>query len=71
MHGGASGAAQRGAETLAGIRSLADLIRQRAAAFPDRIAFVTPNRTWTFGELDAQSNRIAQGFVAAGVGWGD
>ena len=71
MHGGASGAAQRGADTLAGIRSLADLIRQRAAAFPDRIAFVTPNRTWTFGELDAQSNRIAQGFVAAGVGWGD
>ena len=60
-----------GTDALEGSRSLADLIRRRAAQYPERIAFVSPARTWTFGELDAQSNRIAQGFIAAGLGAGD
>ncbi len=68
---GAPSAAASGADALGGIRSLADLIRRRAAQYPDRIAFVTPVRTWTFRELDIESNRIAQGFSAAGVGVGD
>jgi len=66
-----AGAGVGGTDALGGSRSLAHLIRRRAAQFPERIAFVTPAGTWTFRELDAQSNRIAQGFIAAGVAAGD
>lgn len=58
-------------EALEGSRSLADLIRRRAAQHPERVAFVAPTRSWTYAELDAQSSRIAQGFIAAGVTAGD
>ncbi len=58
-------------DALEGSRSLADLIRRRAAEHAERVAFVTPARSWTYGELDAQSSRIAQGFAAAGVVAGD
>lgn len=71
MHGQPGGAAAGRVDTLAGLCSLADLIRRRGVECADRIAFVTPTRSWTFAELDAQSNRIAQGLVAAGVGGGD
>jgi acyl-CoA synthetase (AMP-forming)/AMP-acid ligase II len=71
MRGAPGGAATGGAEALGDIRSLADLIRRRAAEYPDRIAFASPARTWTFRDLDEQSNRIAQGLIAAGVGAGD
>ena len=71
MRRAGAGADVGGADAIGGSRSLADLIRQRAAQFPERVAFVTPAGAWTFGELDAQSNRIAQGFIAAGVAAGD
>ena len=45
--------------------------RQRARDRADKLAFVTPARTWTFAETDAFSNRIAQGLRALGVGHGD
>ncbi len=71
MEDGPAGAAAGGADTLAGLASLAQLIRRRAAEAPGRLAFVAATRSWTYAELDAQSNRIAQGLVAAGVGPGD
>ena len=37
----------------------------------DAIAFIAPHRNWTYGELDAESNRIAQGLGSLGIGPGD
>ncbi len=71
MHAAAAGAASGGVNAVGGVRSLAELIRRRATQYPERVAFISPARTWTFGELDARSSRIAQGFIAAGVGAGD
>ena len=34
-------------------------------------AFVTPQHTWTFGEIESLSNRLAQGLKAHGIGHGD
>jgi acyl-CoA synthetase (AMP-forming)/AMP-acid ligase II len=52
-------------------RSLADMIRCQAKKLGAKIAFIGPNRTWTYSELDAESNRVAQGFMAAGIRPGD
>jgi acyl-CoA synthetase (AMP-forming)/AMP-acid ligase II len=52
-------------------RSLADMIRRQSNKLGERLAFIGPTRTWTFSQLDAESNRIAQGFVAAGIAPGD
>ncbi len=68
---GPSDAAAGGGQALQGLQSLAALIRQRSAEFPDRVAYVSPARSWSYRELDAESNRIAQGFIAVGVGKGD
>lgn len=51
--------------------SIADIIRTQAAQAPARRAFVEPGREWTFGELGDETNRIANGLIAAGVGEGD
>ncbi len=45
--------------------------RLRARDRSEKLAFVTPARTWTFGQTDSFSNRIAQGLLAMGVGAGD
>lgn len=50
------------------IRSLADIVRHHAAAQPDKPALVCDDRTLSFAELDAESNRVAQALAAAGVG---
>ncbi|MFI1016201.1 (2,3-dihydroxybenzoyl)adenylate synthase [Streptomyces sp. NPDC020965] len=54
------------------------VLRQRAAAHPDRVAVVDPaggpgggRRTWTYRELDVRADRLAAGFVARGIGRGD
>ena len=61
-----------GAEKLpAGMRSLADLVRRRGVELGARVAYVAPDRTWTFAELDAETSRIARGLATAGVGAGD
>ncbi|MEW5352677.1 (2,3-dihydroxybenzoyl)adenylate synthase [Streptomyces sp. 16-176A] len=50
------------------------MLRERAAAHPDRIALVDPapeRRTWTYRELDEAADRLAAGFAARGIGRGD
>ncbi|MFG3333024.1 (2,3-dihydroxybenzoyl)adenylate synthase [Streptomyces tendae] len=50
------------------------MLRERAAAHPDRIALVDPapeRRTWTYHELDARADRLAAGFLARGIAKGD
>ncbi|MCT9075725.1 (2,3-dihydroxybenzoyl)adenylate synthase [Streptomyces fulvoviolaceus] len=50
------------------------VLRERAAAHPDRLALVDPapeRRTWTYRELDERADRLAAGFAARGIGRGD
>ncbi|MET9594409.1 (2,3-dihydroxybenzoyl)adenylate synthase [Streptomyces sp. NPDC006516] len=50
------------------------VLRERAAAHPDRVAIVDPapeRREWTYGELDARASRLAAGFAARGISPGD
>ncbi|MFD4576706.1 (2,3-dihydroxybenzoyl)adenylate synthase [Streptomyces sp. NPDC058417] len=50
------------------------ILRERAAAHPDRIALVDPapeRRTWTYRRLDEAADRLAAGFAARGIGRGD
>lgn len=54
-----------------------EMLRERAAEHPDRVAIVdpgangTPSRRWTYGELDRRADRLAAGLVARGIGKGD
>ncbi|MFB6893788.1 (2,3-dihydroxybenzoyl)adenylate synthase [Kitasatospora sp. NPDC056327] len=55
------------------------VLRERAAAHPDRIAVVDPaggegedpTRRWTYAELDRRADRTAAGLRALGIGRGD
>lgn len=50
------------------------VLRERAAAHPDRIALVDPapgRRTWTYRQLDEKADRLAAGFQARGIAKGD
>ncbi|MGW2183880.1 (2,3-dihydroxybenzoyl)adenylate synthase [Streptomyces sp. NPDC001732] len=49
------------------------VLRDRAAAHPDRVAIVDPatDRRWTYGELDVRADRLASGLLARGIGKGD
>ncbi|MEN3584469.1 (2,3-dihydroxybenzoyl)adenylate synthase [Streptomyces sp. ZYX-F-203] len=53
------------------------MLRDRAAAHPDRVAIVdpgggdTPERRWTYAELDTRADRLAAGLRARGIGAGD
>ncbi|WP_345943305.1 (2,3-dihydroxybenzoyl)adenylate synthase [Streptomyces sp. SID8352] len=53
------------------------MLRERAAAHPDRVAVVDPGdgpgttRRWTYGELDSRADRLAAGLLARGIGRGD
>lgn len=53
------------------IATVADIARVFGAERPDAVALVAGERTVTFAELDARSNKAAQAFRAAGVGLGD
>ncbi|MER6501228.1 (2,3-dihydroxybenzoyl)adenylate synthase [Streptomyces sp. NPDC001455] len=51
------------------------MLRERAAAHPDRVAVVDPggdaDRRWTYAELDARADRLAAGLLARGIAKGD
>jgi long-chain acyl-CoA synthetase len=50
---------------------LHEALCSRARQTPDRVALVFENRAMTFAELDAASNRLAQGLLALGLASGD
>ncbi|MEM7275245.1 MAG: long-chain-fatty-acid--CoA ligase [Actinomycetota bacterium] len=50
------------------IQSIGDITRVHAAARGDKIALRSEDRTWTYGELDVEADRVAQALLAAGVG---
>ena len=52
-------------------KTLAEAIRRQGRERPDATAYIAPRRTWTFGDIDAESNRVAQGLARLGVGPGD
>lgn len=51
--------------------TLLDEARRRGVERPNAVAFVAPERCWTFGEIEALSNRLAQGLASCGIGRGD
>src|SRR5512139_895064 len=53
------------------ITTIADIARVHGAERPEAVALIDGACTVTFAELDARSNRAAQAFRAAGVGFGD
>ncbi|HEX2202014.1 MAG TPA: non-ribosomal peptide synthase/polyketide synthase [Longimicrobium sp.] len=46
-------------------------VSARAAARPSSVALVDRDRSWTYGELESTSNRIAHHLIANGVAKGD
>ena len=48
-----------------------ELLRQRAAEWPDKPAVIEPESRITYGALDSETLELAAAFVAKGVGKGD
>ncbi len=53
------------------MKSVADVIRRRAAAHPDALAIWHEGRETRYGELDRRSNQLANALIDAGVAPGD
>lgn len=51
---------------MAGRETLADIVRETAAAWPDRKAVVSGAARATYAEIDAAASRVASGLLAAG-----
>ena len=49
------------------ITTLAEICSHWARKTPDRPALTAGDRTWTYGEIDDESQRVAQGLLALGV----
>ncbi|HJV87753.1 MAG TPA: long-chain-fatty-acid--CoA ligase [Noviherbaspirillum sp.] len=54
-----------------GDKTLVAALRRQNRERPDATAYIAPERTWTFSDLQAESNRVAQGLATLGVGPGD
>jgi len=52
-------------------RTLYDYFRETVGRFPDRVALVAGERRITFGEWDAEAERVAAGLVRCGIGHRD
>ncbi len=53
------------------ITTLAGIIGHWAAKTPDRRALTAGDRSWTYGEIGLESQRVANGLIELGVGAGD
>ena len=53
------------------ISTVADVVRRHAAVEGDRPMLTFGDRAWSFAEMDARSNQVAQALAAMGVGRGD
>ncbi|MBX3660346.1 MAG: acyl-CoA synthetase [Ramlibacter sp.] len=51
--------------------TIGDVLRRTAQRLPDKPAVVFDGVTWTYRELDAMGNRVANALAARGVGAGD
>ena len=51
--------------------NIGDALTRTAGRMPDRLAVVDGSRRWTFAELNARVNRVANGFAALGYARGD
>ncbi len=49
------------------IRSIGDIARVNAVERPNKIALVQDDRSWSYADLDAESNRVANALLEAGV----
>jgi len=49
------------------VKTMAELIRARAASAPEKPAVIAGETTLTYAGLDAESNQVAQALLAAGV----
>lgn len=49
------------------ITTLGELLRERAAAYPERDAIIVGNERISYGETDRRVNRVANGLLAAGL----
>ena len=52
-------------------RSTLEMSRRQPRERPDAVAWTTPDRDWTFGEVQTLTNRLANALAALGVGRGD
>jgi acyl-CoA synthetase (AMP-forming)/AMP-acid ligase II len=52
---------------IAGVPTVADIVRRHSAAHPDRIAIRFEGRSITYGELDRRANQVANALIAAGI----
>src|SRR4029077_9366751 len=52
-------------------QSLAELFEEQVQRAPDAVAIVDGEKRLSYGELDAQANRVARALQEAGVGAGD
>ncbi|HUR36086.1 MAG TPA: AMP-binding protein [Vicinamibacterales bacterium] len=50
---------------------LGEQLRAAAARHPQKPALIFDQRTWTYGELDAATDRLAAGLIADGIRTGD
>jgi long-chain acyl-CoA synthetase len=54
-----------------GMKLVQEFLTNSAARQPGKVALVCGDRRWTYAEIDAMSNRLANAFVASGVRRGD
>jgi fatty-acyl-CoA synthase len=52
-------------------RSMLTMSRAQARERPQAVAWTAPDHDWTFGEVDALTNRLGQALAALGIGRGD
>ncbi len=52
-------------------RTMGRILAEKAARIPDKTFLLWQGRAWSYGELEAMTNRYAHGFEKLGIGHGD